>query len=403
MKQAFYHAEVITPERILHDGYVVIENGKIIGVGVGFQKDGFDGETIDAGGNYLAPGFIDIHVHGGGGHDFMDGTKEAYLEAAKMHARYGTTALLPTTLTSTNEELKNTFQVFEQVKEMENDGAKMLGLHLEGPYFAPQYAGAQDPRYIKSPNREEYERIYEWSKGNIIRWSAAPELPGSAEFGSFLKEKGICASIGHSGANEHDCIQAYENGFNHITHLYCAMSTIVRKKGYRSLGVIESAYLIDNMTVEIIADGCHLPKGLLQLVYKCKGADRIALCTDAMRGAGMSAGESILGSRKDGQKVFVKDGVAFLRDFSAFAGSVCTADRLVRTMVQLAEVPLADAVKMMTLTPARIIKADRRKGSIAMHKDADLVLFDADIQVKMTMVEGRIVYQKAQKEAPFGK
>ena len=394
MKRVFYNAEVITPERILHDGYVMVDNGKIAKVGTGFRKDGFDGEMINAGGTYLAPGFIDIHVHGGGGHDFMDGTKEAYLQAAKMHAKFGTTALLPTTLTSTNEELKNTFRVFEEVKDVENDGAKMLGLHLEGPYFAPQYAGAQDPRYIKSPSRAEYEEIYEWSKGNIIRWSAAPELPGSDEFGSFLKEKGICASIGHSGANEHDCILAYENGFNHITHMYCAMSTIVRNNGYRSLGVIESAYLIDGMTVEIIADGCHLPKGLLQLVYKSKGADRTALCTDAMRGAGMPEGESILGSLKDGQKVTVKDGVAFLNDFSAFAGSVCTADRLIRTMVNLAEVPLTDAVKMMTLTPARIIKMDQKKGSIAMHKDADLVLFDSDIDVKMTMVEGRIVYQK---------
>ncbi len=392
MKKVFYNAQVITPERIFSDGYVVIADGKISEVGTGFRRDGFDGEMIDVKGDYLSPGFIDIHVHGGGGHDFMDGTKEAYLGAARMHAKYGTTALLPTTLTATNEELKNTFLIFKEVKEVKNDGAKMLGLHLEGPYFAVDYAGGQDARYIRNPVRAEYEELYEQAEGNIIRWSAAPELPGANEFGAFLQEKGICASIGHSGATEKDCIPAYENGFRHITHLYSCMSTITRNRGYRSLGVLECAYLLDGMTVELIADGHHLPKGLLQLAYKVKGADRTALCTDALRGAGMPEGESYSGSLKNGQRVIIKDGVACLPDFSAFAGSVCTTNRLVHTMIHLAEVSLTDAVKMMTLTPARIIRMDDKKGSIAIGKDADLVIFDKDIHVKMTMVEGRIVH-----------
>lgn len=393
-KKCLYNGKLITPERIIENGYVVFSDGKIIEVGSNIDVSSFDGEMTDVKGKYIAPGFIDIHCHGGGGCDFMDGTVDAYITAATTHAKHGTTAILPTTLTSTNEELINTFEVFNKVKDMEFDGAKLLGLHLEGPYFSPHQAGAQDPRYLKCPVKEDYEEITRKSHGNIIRWSAAPELPGSAEFGAFLKEQGILASIAHSNAKYEDVILAYENGFNLITHFYSGMSTITREYGYRKLGVIESGYVIDGMNVEIIADGHHLPKELLKLVYKSKGADRIALVTDSMRGAGMPDGEeSILGSLKDGQKVIIEGGVAKLMDRSAFAGSVCTTDRLVRTMHKEADVPLCDAVKMMTIVPARFIKIDNKKGSIALSKDADLVVFDEDINILMTIVEGKTVYK----------
>lgn len=393
-KKCLYNGKVITPERIIENGYVIYENKKIIEVGRDFDASSFDGEKIDVQGKYIAPGFVDIHCHGGGGCDFMDGTLEAYKTAAETHAKHGTTALLPTTLTSTNEELLNTFEVFNKAKDMEFDGAKLIGLHLEGPYFSPLQAGAQDPRYLKSPVKEDYEEITSKSYGNIVRWSAAPELPGAAEFGSFLNEQGIVASIGHSNAQYDDVILAYENGFNLITHFYSGMSTIVREGGYRKLGVIESGYVIEGMNVEIIADGHHLPKEILKMIYKSKGAERIALVTDSMRGAGMPDGqESILGSLKDGQKVIIEGGVAKLMDRSAFAGSVCTTDRLVRTMYKLADVPLCDAVKMMTIVPARFVKIDNKKGSIALSKDADLVVFDDNINVSMTIVEGRTVYK----------
>ncbi len=393
-KKCLYNGKVITSERIIDNGYVVFENGKITQVGVDFNPSSFDGEKIDVCGKYIAPGFVDIHCHGGGGADFMDGTVDAYITAATTHAKHGTTALLPTTLTSTNEELLNTFEVFNQVKQMEFDGAKLIGLHLEGPYFSPLQAGAQDPRYLKSPVKEDYEEIVKNSYGNIIRWSAAPELPGSTEFGAYLKEQGILASIAHSNAKYEDVVLAYENGFNLITHFYSGMSTIVREGGYRKLGVIESGYVIDGMNVEIIADGHHLPKELLKLVYKSKGAERIALVTDSMRGAGMPDGqESILGSLKDGQKVIIEGGVAKLMDRTAFAGSVCTTDRLVRTMYKLADVPLLDAVKMMTIVPARFVKIDNKKGSIALSKDADLVVFDDNINIEMTISEGRTIYK----------
>ncbi len=391
-KIKLFNAEVITPFELIHKGTVLIDNGRIACVsGADVQTE--DYLEIDACGNYVSPGFIDIHIHGGGGFDFMDGTVEAYLGAAEAHARHGTTSLVPTTLTSTNEELKRTFEVFKAAKVQNQKGSELLGIHLEGPYFALSQKGAQDPRYIKNPKPEEYEEILQWSD-DILRWSAAPELEGALEFGRFIKARGVLPSIAHSDAIDEEVFKAFDCGFTHVTHLYSGMSGVRRINAYRFAGVIETALLMDDMTVEIIADGVHLPQTLLKLIYKTKGPHRIALVTDSMRAAGMPDGESILGSLKDGQTVIVEDGVAKLPDRSAFAGSVATADRLVRTMVKNAEVPLVMAVRMMTLTPASIIGADRRKGSLAKGKDADIVMFDKDIGIKMSMIKGKIVYRE---------
>ena len=386
-----YNGSILTPYRIIENGTVLIEDGKISLVTTGdVSSEGCI--SINAKGNYVSPGFIDIHTHGGGGHDFMDGTVESYLDAARLHAVHGTASMVPTTLASELEELKNTFQVFKQAKAMNKNGAEFLGIHLEGPYFSMEARGAQDPKYIKNPNPEEYKKILEWSD-DIVRWSAAPELDGAMEFGRFMKANGILVSIAHTDAIS-DCVyEAYENGFTHITHLYSCTSNVRRINAYRYAGVTESAYLIDEMTVEIIADGCHLPKSLLQLVYKIKGADKIALVTDSMRGAGMTEGETILGSLDSGQRVIIEDGVAKLPDRSAFAGSIATADRLVRTMVKTAGIPLLDAVKMMTATPARIIGVDNKKGILAPGRNADIVIFNSDIDIMATLVNGRIVYQ----------
>ncbi len=385
-----FNGIVLTPFRMIKNGIVIIENKKIVYVG-DENVDISECVEIDAQGNYISPGFIDIHTHGGGDHDFMDGTVEAYLGACEKHAQHGTTALVPTTLTSTNEELKNTFSISIKAKVSNKKGAEMLGLHLEGPYFSIEQKGAQDPRYIRNPKPEEYQEILSWSD-DIIRWSAAPELKGACEFGSYIKTKGILPAIGHTDAIYEDVQKAFENGFTHMTHLYSGMSGVKRINAYRYSGVIESAYLIDEMTVEIIADGCHLPASLLRLIHKIKGPSKIALITDSMRAAGMPEGESILGSLKDGQKVVVEDGVAKLMDRKAFAGSVATSDRLVRTMVKTAGVPVLDAVQMMTSTPASIMIFNHLKGSLVQNKDADIVIFDEDINVKMTIIKGKIAY-----------
>ncbi|MEA4917057.1 N-acetylglucosamine-6-phosphate deacetylase [Proteiniphilum sp.] len=387
------NGKIIFPDKIAENMVIVCEKGKITDILKSNEVVFGDGDVvIDVKKKYVSPGFIDIHTHGGGGHDFMDGTVEAYLGAAETHARHGTTALLPTTLTSTFEELMKTFSTYKEAVKLNSKGAKFLGLHLEGPYFAYNQRGAQDPKYLRNPEPEEYNRILAASD-DIVRWSLAPELPGALVFGKVLKEKNILASIAHSDAIYEEVVNAYNAGFKHITHLYSAMSTVTRRNAFRYAGIVEAAYLIDDMNVEIIADGVHLPKSLLQFVYKFKGPDKTALVTDSMRGAGMPDGESILGSLDKGQKVIIEDGVAKLPDRTAFAGSVATTDRLVKTMVNIAEVPLVEAIKMMTLTPARMMKIDQQKGSIEKGKDADFVIFDNNINVSHTILEGNVIYR----------
>ncbi len=388
-KIKIFNGKVITPYKTIKEGTIIVEGQKISYVGESnTQSDEY--VEIDAKGLYVSPGFVDIHTHGGGDFDFMDGTTEAYIKSSERHAQHGTTSIIPTTLSSSNEELKNTFSVFNAAKNSDHNGADFVGFHLEGPYFSLEQKGAQDPKYIKDPTADEVNEILSWTD-DIVRWSLAPELKGAMEVGRILKRKGILPAIAHSNAVYSEVLEAYENGFTHVTHLYSGMSMVRRINAYRYAGVVESAFLIDDMTVEIIADGSHLPASLLKLIYKIKGPSRIALITDSMRGAGMPEGPSVLGSRANGMDVVIEDGVAKLLDRSAFAGSVATADRLVRTMVQLAEVPLTDAVRMMTSTPANIMNIQNNKGSILPGKDADIVMFDDDINVKFTMVKGKIV------------
>lgn len=386
------NGKIITPHRIIHDGMILIAGEKITEVS-DRRVDVDEATEIDAKGNYIAPGFIDIHVHGGGGYDFMDATETAFLKIAELHAQYGTTAMLPTTLSSTKEEIIKALAVYDLANQKNVNGSQFLGMHLEGPYFAMSQRGAQDPRFVRDPDPSEYKDILSHSS-SIKRWSAAPELKGAIEFGRFLKTKNVLPAVAHTDAIYEDVVVAFENGYTLATHLYSAMSGVTRKNAFRYAGVIESAFILDGMDVEIIADGVHLPAPLLKLVYKIKGADRTALITDAMRAAGMPPGESILGSLTNGLKVIVEDGVAKLPDRTSFAGSVATTDRLVRTMITLAEIPLVDAVKMMTSTPARILGVSDEKGALVSNKDADIVIFDKDINIQMTMVKGRIVFDR---------
>lgn len=384
------NAKIITPYRIIEQGSILVINGKITAVSEGPVENN-EVPVIDAAGKYVSPGFIDMHVHGGGGHDFMDNTLESFLEIAQLHARHGTTSFTPTTLSCEQDALLKTLRLYEEADALNSNGSQFIGLHIEGPYFSMNQRGAQDPRYIRLPDPEEYKEVLKHS-AVVKRWSAAPELKGAVTFGKFLKSKGILPSIAHTDAVYEDVIQAFENGYTHVTHLYSAMSGVIRRNAFRFAGVVESAFLLDDMTVEIIADGIHLPPPLLKLVYKIKGADKIALITDAMRAAGMPPGESILGALDNGLKVIVEDDVAKLPDRSAFAGSVATADKLVRNMITLAEVPLTDAIKMITSTPASIMGVADKKGSLVVGKDADIVIFDQDINIHYTIIGGKVVH-----------
>jgi len=388
MRTLLFNCNLILPDEI-RPGFVVVENGCIAQVGVDPADVTADRRT-DLGGQYLAPGFVELHSHGAGGADFMDGTVQAFETACDTLLRHGSTTLLPTTLAASAEEICRSIDAFRAAKQALGEKTLNLhGLHMEGPYLSIDQCGAIDPKYIRDPDPEEYEAFLTYGRGVIKRWTLAVERPGAERFADALMREGVLPSLGHSNAEYAQVVSAFEHGVTHVTHLYSSMSTITRRSGFRHSGVLESAFCIPDMTVEIIADGCHLPPELLNMVWRCKGVERVALTCDSMRCAGQDVTESILGSLENGQRVIIEDGVAKLPDRMSFAGSIATDDRLVRVMTQKAGVPLHEAVRMMSLTPAQIIGIGDTTGSIEVGKDADLICFDDEINVSGVMVRGR--------------
>lgn len=383
MKTLYQNAHIILPDKI-QKGCLMTENDHIsaLVLGENAQTSGED-QVIDCAGMYLSPGFIDIHVHGAGGYDFM-GTVDNIYNAARCHMLHGTTSIVPTTLTGSSQELLDYVEMFNQV-ELEHEGCPhILGLHLEGPYFAPSQAGAQNPEFLRCPQPEEYEEVLRRTD-RIRRWSFAVELEGADRLLQTLHAYGINTSVAHSDADCRQVMHAHDLGVNCLTHFYSCMTTVQRKNAYRHAGAIEAGYLLDEMYVEAIADGSHLPAELLQLIYKIKGPRRTCLITDSMQAAGMPDGEYQLG----GVPCIKEDGVAKLMDRSAFAGSVATTDMLVRTFRKLTGAPLQDVVRMASLTPAELMGIGEKTGSIKVGKAADLLVFDENIALHHIVVGGR--------------
>lgn len=375
------NARILTPQGWLKDGSVLIRDGKILEV-TNCDLAVIGAQLVDVKGMYVVPGGVEIHAHGGGGRDFMECTEDAFRAAAQTHMKYGTTSIFPTLSSSTIPMIEQAAETC--TKLMAEKDSPILGLHLEGHYFNMAMAGGQLPENIKNPDPNEYIPLVErWDC--IKRWDAAPELPGAMQFGKYITGKGILASVGHTQAEYEDIRTAYEVGYTHATHFYNAMPGFHKRREYKYEGTVESIYLMDNMTVELVADGIHVPATILRLAYRVKGVERMCAITDALACAASDSQEAF------DPRVIIEDGVCKLADRSALAGSVATMDRLIRTMVQKADIPLADAIRMVSETPAKIMGVYDRKGSLQKGKDADILVLDEDLNIRAVWAMGKLV------------
>ena len=386
MTTLFKNARVVLEDRVISGG-LLVEDGKIAEIYEGCVPEIKADDVVDCGGKYLSPGFIDVHVHGGDGGYFMSGEREQIDATCKMHLKHGTT-MTPAISAAPKEVIIKSFTGITEYEKTETVRPDFLGLYLEGPYLAPTACGAIPAGYIREPNREEYLELLERFP-NIVRWGLAPELPGAIEMVKDLTKRGVRTSIAHTEAFFDDAVNAREAGCDSITHFYSLTPTVRRVNAYRYAGVIEFGYLYDDIFVEVIADGKHLPAPLLKLIYKLKGSDRIMLVTDGISASGVEEDDGKQYYSQMGKPIVVEDGVAKVPSREVFAGSIATTDRLVRTMVNLAEVPMYEAVKMASATPARYFGVFDTKGSIAQGKNADLVIFDDDVRVSSVFVGGR--------------
>ena len=369
-------------EEGLFDGYVYFDNGKITDVTA--NEFPFS-EEYDMTDYYVSAGFIDIHTHGGAGNRF-EGSVDEIVDGCNFHLMHGTTTICPTISAASFESMADSVSNIERAISDPRVKGTIIGAHMEGPYLSERQAGAQCPEYITSPIEKDYLPFIEKNSSAIARWTYAPENDIGDEFAKVLKKYGIVASAGHTDAIYSDMLRAFENGCQLVTHLYSCTSTITRDHGFRRLGVIETAYLLDDMYVEIICDGKHLPPELIKLIYKIKGADKIALITDSLALAGTDQIHGFM----QATEFIIEDGVCKLMDRSAFAGSIATADTLVRVAVKEADIPLLDAVRMITATPAKIMRLSK-KGKIARDMDADFAVFDENISIQAVFARGKLI------------
>jgi N-acetylglucosamine-6-phosphate deacetylase len=390
MATVFTNGTIILADRLLPEGQVEIEKGRIRRVGPASPATG---PIVDLQGGYLAPGFVDLHVHGGAGADFMDGTEAAFHTVCRAHARHGTTSLLPTTTVARHEQHLAFLDVCRRLMHEETGGARILGAHFYGPYFAAEARGCHPAGPVRPPNPSEFADYI--SSDAICRATVAPELPGAEEFVRACRRHGIGCNAGHSHATFAQVEAALGWGIRHVDHLFCAMSDRARLRQTQTYpmrgGLMEATLYFDELTTEVIADGKHLQRELLLLAYKFKGPDRLALVTDCNRALDMPDGEYIFGPAEDGEPILRRDGVGLMPDGKALASGVMGMDHGVRTFHALTRAPLVEVIRMASLTPARIAGWEGELGSIAPGKRADLLVLDERLAVRQVYIEGRLI------------
>jgi N-acetylglucosamine-6-phosphate deacetylase len=381
------NANVIFTDKI-RKAIVLCDNGKIKDI-VEHYTESADDNVIDANGLYLSPGFIDIHVHGGGNKSAMSTNYNDIIEMAEAHLKYGTTSIVPTTLASPIEQLKNVTLSIKEASE-KSKKANILGLHYEGPYISLKYKGAQSPENILNPVKNPPDELFSlWNK--ILIMGAAPEEDGCLELGDKLRERNIVASIAHSAASYEKVEEAVKHGYSDVTHIYNACTSCFKEGIFRVAGVVEAGLAIDEITTQVIGDLRHLPKGLLKLIYKTKGVEKMYLITDGLEFSASDIKENTVYTQENGMGVIFEDGAMKLSDRSALAGSVATLKDCVKNMYKTVNVPLYEAVRMASLTPAEVIGYHKTKGKIEKGYDADFVLFDDDINIMTVITNGNII------------
>jgi N-acetylglucosamine-6-phosphate deacetylase len=389
--RVFTNGTLITDTGLVPDGMVVEWGGRIEYAG---PRTGVpvppEAEKIDAAGQYISPGFIDLHIHGGDGSDFMDATSADVETVFRYHARHGTTALCPTTATAPLNEILAALDAIGAYRAGPQHFGRALGAHIEGPYLTPSKRGCHLPEHVRNPDESEWKQILE--HGPIAYMTLAPELPGAAPLIEELHRRKAIASAGHSEALYHEMQDAVDRGVRHVTHLYCAMTDAMNNRwrgtpNPRTAGMVEAVYLDDRLTSELITDGKHLSKEMLQLALRSKGYEKLAIITDAMRGAGMPDGEYTFGPRH-GMLAVVRNREARIPDGTALASSVFPMSEMVRVFRDLTGVPLWQAVRMASLTPAEIVGVADELGSLSRGKRADIIFFDEALTVSATYVDG---------------
>jgi N-acetylglucosamine-6-phosphate deacetylase len=386
-KLALINGRVVLPDAVAQDRAVVIEDGKIAGV-VETGLLGAGVERVDAGGRFITPGLIDLHTHGALGHTFNEPTAEAFSIITQENAQRGVTGLLATLATAPIPDLVHCLNFCREWRQSPRAGAQVLGMHLESPYISPAQKGALDPAHIRQPDDGTPDILlehYDVLKIMVL----APELPGALDLIAKLVKLGIVAAAGHSSAQDEQVLAAMRAGLRHITHIWSAMSSVIREGPWRKPGLLESALLLDGLTVEMIADNKHLPSTLMKLAYKCIGADRLCAISDATSGAGLPEGAHF---GMGGMEYEVRDGVGMMFDRSAFAGSTTLVNQMIPVLMDVIGIPLVEAIRMLTITPARVIGVDDRKGSLEAGKDADLAIFNKDWSAWRVMIAGKWVH-----------
>lgn len=379
--------ERIRSDRILTQngvqaGYVYFENGRTAAVTA--QELPFEREW-DRTGMIVSPGFVELHTHGGAGHDFL-GSAADIVAGCNFHLMHGATTVCPSLSAAPFDRMR---QAVLEAKKAQRDPAllpNLPGVHMEGPYLSPEQCGAQCVDFMSDPVPEQYEGLLSEAGDAVARWTYAPERDADGRFCRYLREHGVLPSAGHTNAVYGDMRVAEQNGCRLVTHLYSCTSTVTRKQGFRSLGVIESAFLSDEMNVELIADSKHLPPELIKMILKIKGLEHVTVCSDSLA----LAGTNVTHGWMVNTEFIIEDGVCKLKDRSAFAGSIASADVLVRVLTQQVGLALPQAVQLAARNPARLMGWN--KGVLAPGYDADIVVFDEDIRICDAFVMGKQVF-----------